>query len=253
MKSLRLLAFFVFSWLFFLFLYAPASLLTPLAEKAGARLVAPEGRLWAGQARLEAAGLSLDRVEWHFLPASLLRLRPAVQVHAELPGGVLDAQVAVTFSGHVEAREVDMALAADSPLLASRIPVPLGGVFNLMLASVDASARGIEALQGELFWEEATVNLGAPEALGVLRVELQVAQGRFTGQLSDMGGPLGVRGQLDSEGGRLRLEALITPRPETSPTLRATLGMLGAPAPDGAIPLRQSLPLPAGVLAPAPS
>lgn len=199
------------------------------------------GTVWSGQAaEFRIDGLAVGSIDWFCGPWHLVMLRWSCHVTLQPRGGVLTADLSGGFKGDVlEARNIR----GQSPIAAFEgIATPAGwtGRLELDIERIRIVERRAGEATGKLYVRE----LRAPGAGGAQLgdFELVVGEGAvgsdmLTGRLSDLGGPLRVRGAIELlSDGRYFMSGEVAPGPGAGPAIFDTLSFLGPPDASGRRP-----------------
>lgn len=198
------------------------------------------GTLWQGKARVQVSPgrgtvVTLDHVDWRFVPAPLLRGEIAFQVQAGITNFSGAARVARGFSAwRVESMKAD----GDASALATFVPLlgawrPAGPV---TLAIPEAVLRGQEA-RGELQleWRDATTALSEVRPLGSYRATWKGETGPGRIEVATVRGPLRIIGKgTTTPGLRVAFSGEARGEGEQAKALEPLLDLMGPRRPDGA-------------------
>lgn len=206
MRVASLAAIGIAAYVVFLVATTPAAVIVEHGERPpNVQLDQPQGTMWSGAVRASIAvpggAFVIDRIEWRFVPAELLRGRMAFDIHATAPQ--LDATARLThgFDGlgasAISARGDAALLAAASPLAAAARPSGPVSLQSPRLAFNEREIRGDATLE----WRGAAA--GVPE----LR-----APGSYRAQLHGEGGPAKVTVTTLEGSYVVRAEGTLTPR-----------------------------------------
>jgi general secretion pathway protein N len=199
------------------------------------------GTIWSGQAaEMRIEGHAIGAIDWFCRPWHLVILRWSCHVMLQPPGGAFEADLSGGFNDEeFEARN----LRGHSPIAAFEgIATPSGwtGRLELDIERIRIVGRRAGEATGKLFVRE----LRAPGAGGAQLgdFELVVGEGAvgtdmLTGRLSDLGGPLRVRGAIELQSdGRYFMSGEAAPGPGAGPAIFDTLSFLGPPDASGRRP-----------------
>jgi general secretion pathway protein N len=199
------------------------------------------GTIWSGQAaELRIEGHPVGAIDWFCRPWHLVMLRWSCRVTLQPLDGQFTADLSGGFDGDVlEAAHIR----GQSPIAAFEgIATPAGwtGRLELDIERIRIVQRRAGEATGKLFVRE----LRAPGAGGAQLgdFELVVGEGavgtdRLTGRLSDLGGPLRVRGAVELlSDGRYFMSGEVAPGPGAGPAIFDTLSFLGPPDASGRRP-----------------
>ena len=162
------------------------------------------GSLWNGRAGSVVTGkLTLDNVEWAFLPLRLLLARAAIDVDAEFNGKPLDGRLATGLSGNLAVDELNMRLGASD--VASLVVLPLGelaGDFLLRINSAIFQPGSVPRIDGTLKWNKAAVTVAETADLGNVSVSIKEDDtSPLTASISNKGGQLALNGPVFAQTG----------------------------------------------------
>lgn len=230
----------VAAFLTFMIAMVPATVLTRWLPP-GVVVTGLDGTIWSGRATsVSLQGRELGAASWSCRPWPLLMLEWSCSVGLQPSGGQVSALLAGDFnSDEIEARD----LSGNLPITyLEDIATPAGWTGRLDLDVVQARIAGglPREAEGRLFVRE----LKAPGPDGALLGDFELAigegavgTGTLTGRLSDLGGPLRVRGtiELKPEGSYL-VTGEVAPGPGAGPAIFDTLDFLGPPDASGRRP-----------------
>ena len=223
----------VIAFLAFLVALMPATVLTrwlpPDVVVSGL-----DGTVWSGHAAgFSLSGRALGAAHWSCRPWPLLKLEWACRLELQPSGGVLSAALSGDFNGaEIEARD----LSGQLPItLFEGIATPKGwtGILELDVARARIVAGQPQDAEGKLLVR----SLRSPGPGGSLLgdFELTIGEGAvgtdtLAGRLTDLGGPLRVRGTIELKRDRSYFASgEVAPGPGAGPAIFDTLGFLGPP------------------------
>lgn len=189
-------------YLLFLALTAPAAKLLPWLQPQlpGLQMSGVAGSLWSGRAqRLQAGGVQLDEVHWHWRPLALFTGALEFGVEAGLNGQPLAAHAGSRlFSGPYLAAVTGSIPAADLLSLAGmRLAEPVGQVtFDIDKVTGLGSSNSFPAVAGNVSWAPARVLAPLELDLGQVQLRTRIEAGATRGQLVASGGVLAVNGDV---------------------------------------------------------
>lgn len=221
------------AFLVFLVALVPATVLTrwlpPEVAVAGL-----DGTIWSGRAsNVSLQGRALDAASWSCRPWPLLVLEWSCRVLLQPSGG----QVSVSLSGDFDADEIEARdLTGNLPItFFEGIATPKGwtGQLDLDVAKARIAGGLPQEAEGKLFVR----GLKAPGPGGALLGDFEltigegaVGTGTLTGRLSDLGGPLRVRGTIELKRDRSYfMSGEVAPGPGAGPAIFDTIAFLGPP------------------------
>jgi general secretion pathway protein N len=223
----------VIAFLVFLVAMVPASVLTRWLPP-GVALTGLDGTIWSGRASgLRLQGRAMGAANWSCRPWPLLALEWSCRVELQPAGGTVSAWLSGDFHGEeVEARD----LSGHLPItLFEGIVTPKGwtGLLDLDISKARIAAGMPQDAEGRI----VVRGLKAPGPGGALLGDFEltigegaVGTGTLTGRLTDLGGPLRVRGTIELKRDRSYfVSGEVSPGPGAGPAIFDTLGFLGPP------------------------
>ena len=200
MRAAALAAIGVVAYAGFLVASMPAAVAVEHGQRPlNVRLDRPQGTIWNGAARASVAvaggTVVVDRVEWRFVPAQLLRGRIGFDIHASSPQLEATARLTHGFDGlaasALSARGDAALLATASALAAAARPSGPVSVQSPHLAWNEREIRGDATLE----WRGAAAALPEPRALGSYRAQLHGAGGPAKVTVTTLEGSYVVRAE----------------------------------------------------------
>ncbi len=221
------------AFLVFLVAMVPATVLMRWLPP-GVAVAGLDGTIWSGRASsVSLQGRALGAASWSCRPWPLLLLEWSCGVVLQPAGG----QVSASLSGNFDAEEIEARdLTGNLPIaFLEGIVTPKGWTGRLDLEVARARiANGLpQDAEGKLFVR----GLKAPGSGGALLGDFEltigegaVGTGALTGRLSDLGGPLRVRGTIELKRDRSYfVSGEVAPGPGAGPAIFDTLAFLGPP------------------------
>lgn len=215
-----------------------------VAGWAGLPLADARGDLWQGSAAVVIGQEALEDLRWRLHLVWPWHGALGARVTATHRGWQAAGALTLGWNGDVKLTDASLAGPLDSPPVARRPPVPLGGMARLDIARATWRQGLLDAEGVRLEARGAQLRLGSPLALGDLVAEVRVIDGRVDGALRDLGGPLDLSGRLsgDARAG-LSLNARLQARPDAPTELADALRLLPL-GPDGGAHVQASAPAP---------
>lgn len=221
------------AFLVFLVALVPAAVLTRWLPP-GVAVTGLDGTIWSGRASsVNLQGRAMGAVSWSCRPWPLLALKWSCRVMLQPSGG----QVLASLSGDFDANEIEARdLTGNLPItFFEGIATPKGWTGQLDLDVAKARIAG--GLPQEAEGKFIVRGLKAPGPAGALLGDFEltigegaVGTGTLTGRLSDLGGPLRVRGTIELKRDRSYfVSGEVAPGPGAGPAIFDTLGFLGPP------------------------
>jgi general secretion pathway protein N len=221
------------AFLVFVIARVPAAVLTRWLPP-GVAVAGLDGTIWSGRASsVSLQGRVLGSASWSCRPWPLLVFEWSCRVMLQPSGG----QVSVSLSGDFDADEIEARdLTGNLPIaFLEGIVRPAGWTGRLDLEVARARiANGMpQDAEGKLFVR----GLKGPGPDGALLGDFEltigegaVGTGTLTGRLSDLGGPLRVRGTIELKRDRSYfVSGEVAPGPGAGPAIFDTLAFLGPP------------------------
>lgn len=203
---------------------------------ANAQCESPAGTVWDGQCeRLHVAGIGLRNVSWQLLPGEFLHGK--LGVRAQLHDPSLDASAKALVNVHGAVQGYDLLARVPMPnVLVPALPSGWSGQLAIDLPRFAAADGRLQSVSGRVRLQE--LQQAAPHAeLGGFEWQLPEtasSDGRFSGPLRDLGGPVRLQGTLTvTLRGEYDLNARIAAAEGASDTVRQMLEGLGPPDPQG--------------------
>jgi general secretion pathway protein N len=207
------------------------------------------GTVWSGKAArivISAAGINQDlgETQWQLHPLALLLGKLSVTVDARNGRDRFATDASFSLGGRLSLSDTDVTLPAS--IIRSWVPLPaqIDGTLALQLKSLSVANAVADDLDGVLTWQDARIDFsGTPVRIGGVAARLSLGdKGQYKVALADLGGDLGIAGQLlyMPQDRNWSADVQLTPRPGLDPNVAAMIGQFGARDASGAITLRQS-------------
>ncbi len=190
----------------------------------------PDGSLWSGS----CSGLTVERMPfgdltWDVAPLRLLT--GTLAAHVVLARGPVtgSADVALRMGGSISLQNLIADLKLD-PRQIPHLPPQLRGSVHTDLSLVRLTHGRIAELKGRIEAHDLSQRTGHVTPLGNYALTFPGGGTEPVGTLTDLGGPLAVRGtlRLTSQPGYV-LEGQVAPRADAAPELVSDLQFLGSP------------------------
>jgi hypothetical protein len=204
----------------------PARSLVPLLP-AGISCDTPGGTIWHGScAQLRASGLALSGISWTVHPRALLGLQLSADVASEDPRAQGSAALVLSQGQRLAVSDLNAQLPLQGGLPV--FPSGLSGTVEVMVGSATLQRGQLTSLQGsvrvlQLRSEAQGADLGSFE----LVFPAVAAGSPIIGQLTDLGGPLSVSGELRLMSGSYDLAGVVAARAAASGDVVQALQLLG--------------------------
>lgn len=188
------------------------------------------GTLWNGRANVITTNrnVTLNNVEWSFLPWRLLLASVAISVNAEFNDKPLDARLSTGISGSLSVDDLNMKLdAADA---ASLVSLPLGelsGTFQLHIDNAYIEQGQVPRVNGTLTWNQAGITIAESANLGDVSVLInEKDESPLSGSISNKGGHLALNGTFTTTAqGAYSLQLSMKPNASASSNLSSSIAM----------------------------
>jgi hypothetical protein len=200
------------------------------------------GSFWQGSANLRAPQLQLDKLSWRVSLGVPWSTPLVVNIRVDDANLRAQSQLGLQWNGAVLFRDTQLDTRLNSPLIASRLPVPLDGTLHFKADSARWSS-GFHAAQGaQLDISELRLLMGEPLLLGSFVAQAEVNDGKLNTTLRDTAGALQLRGEIKGDAASgVSLQARAQARPGAPQALLDTLNLLPA-APEGGALLQTQVP-----------
>lgn len=238
------------AFVLFLIVLAPAARVYPVVAKQRplpVHLYALGGTVWHGHADVATAGdLRLEDFSWWIRPFALALGRLETRLAFELAGHRLQGTVGRRLGGPVYLHDVSarLPLSQIEPLF-TRAAMGLEGEIALELDEAEVVDHAISVLRGRFTVSNAAVGAPLNLPLGSYTMDLTSEAGTVRGVLRDGGGPLRLEGVVTLKpDGSYQLTAQFTARDARRPELIQALNMVGTPGPGGTVTVTRTGRLP---------
>jgi general secretion pathway protein N len=221
----------IVAYFIFLITTIPAA---PVIDLFGDRIPASinniSGTLWDGQAGSITTNknLTLNNIEWSFLPLHLLAVSIAVDVNAEFNDKPLTTRLSTGLSGKLVAS--DLSINLDASDITPLIALPFGelsGEFNLAINKAVLEQGSVPQLDGTINWNRAAVTIAETAELGNVSILLnEDDDSPLNASISNKGGQLTLNGNLTTTAqGDYTLQLKMKPNANASDNLVSSLAM----------------------------
>lgn len=202
------------------------------------------GTLWQGSAQLRLPELQLDKLSWQVHLGAPWSSPLQADLRVDDASLRAQSQLGLQWNGDVILRDTQLDTRLNSPLLASRLPVPLDGTLHFKADSARWS-RGLEGAQGvQLDVRDLELLMGESLLLGSFVARVEANDGKLNTTLRDTAGALQLQGEIKGDAASgVSLQARAQARPGAPQALLDTLNLLPA-APEGGVLLQTRVPAP---------
>lgn len=201
------------------------------------------GTLWSGHvSRMQVEGVDQGGLRWEWQAAGLLRGKISLDLSWQPRNGQVTARLDAGLNS-LQLKEVAGRLDAASMAAVNKAPFILGGHWLLDVPLLELNdLQYVGQAEGKLTWENAAGGLPTALPLGHLTADLSGDDGWLVFDLSDRGGPLGLRGDARWRPGQaLALNTQMQARAGADAALVGGLGLLGRPDTQGWVTWRAKL------------
>ena len=194
------------------------------------------GTLWHGEAvAVRAAGIDVERLEWHLHPLALLGGRVSTHVEVTQAEDHLSADLILS-ADRIEAYGVDATI--DVATLAGRVlPAGWAGPTRLNFEEIVFSGNWITSIRGTAETGTLKGPADAQPFLGSYRLQFdQDAVAKpdlLVGHFRDLSGPIEISGDLELSRTRAVLSGWVRTRPAAAPKVVADIAKLPEVDPQG--------------------
>lgn len=202
-----------------------------------------DGSAWHGRVlRLAVNQQAVGPLVWQFDPLMLLIGRTEYRVYVQSGNGGGELRTGINLLGTRYVHDAQLSVPAADIAQQLRLNlIALGGNFQTDIQKLSFNADWVDALEGQVVWQDAQVQQPSRVALGNLQMQLSLREAQIVGALSDQGGPLELGGEvLIGQDKSYRLNALVKARDGADPQLQQALQMLGNPDAQGRYNLQLS-------------
>lgn len=210
------------------------------------QLAGIDGSVWSGRVEsLVYRKALLGEMSWKLSPFSLLIGKAQIDTLLQSKNGYVQSEVSTPLGGGlVELINTKGQLPiSELTRFTPYMPVALDGMVSMDLDEVAVAADGhLLRAEGTLIWSQAKMTAPQALAFGDLQVTLHTeAEGEVSGDISDRGGPLKVKGTLKLSPDRsYDIRATVAVAPNAPAPLVQSLGWLGKPDAKGSYHLKYS-------------
>lgn len=201
------------------------------------------GTLWSGHvSQMQVDGVDQGGLRWDWQPSGLLRGKVSLDLFWQPRNGQVTARLDAGLSS-LQLKDVDGRLDAGSMAAVNKAPFVLAGHWLLDVPLLELNdLQYVGEAEGQVTWENAAGGLPRALSLGHLTADLSGVEGWLVLQLSDQGGPLGLRGDARWRPGQaLALDTQMQARADADAALVGGLSLLGQPDAQGWITWRAKL------------
>ncbi len=238
----------IISYLLFTLINTPAATVLSLVENQVSlpvKFYGVQGTIWQGQTDrlMMQGGPPIDNLRWELQPVALFTASIAADVQAQVKQQNVIGHVRVNSSGNIEASDLRARLEASAVQQLAAIPFgQLGGVFNIDIASLQASQQSIPQADGRISWKNARLTMMETVDLGEVLFELKPGeQGSLDLVVSNKGGDISISGRAKVLANkRYTVDINLTPQRSASANVTQSLGMFARRQSNGSYLFKQS-------------
>lgn len=235
MPSLRVMLLVAALFTVVVLLRLPAAWVTPLLPDR-VQCESPSGTAWNGRcATLIVDARPLANASWELLPDELLHGKIGLRLKIDDASLQASAKVLLALKGRVQCYDLLLRLPLPSPL-APGTPPGWSATLELDLPRLEARGEQLQSISGtvrvrQLQQAQPRIDFGGFEWL---LAEGALANGRVSGAVRDLGGPLRLQGTLTAGlKGDYDLDARAAAGPGADDTLQRALQQMGPADPQG--------------------
>lgn len=188
------------------------------------------GTLWSGRAAAVTTrqNITLNSVEWSFLPSRLLLASIAVKVEAEYNSRPLHTRLSTGIGGKLEVNDLEMKI--DAADIASLVSLPIGelsGIMQLRIETAYLEPGSVPSVKGTLNWSQASVTVAETAELGNVSVLIDESdESPLSASISNKGGHLSLNGTFAASAqGDYSLELNMKPNASADSNLSSSIAM----------------------------
>ncbi|HEY1076117.1 MAG TPA: type II secretion system protein N [Fontimonas sp.] len=251
MKTRHLIIAGILTFVVGLLVQAPAALLYAwIAPKAGlpVNVLGVDGTLTQGRATQIRFGnqVLVADIDWTLRPLGLLLGRLSYQLHSGTPPLLIDGKVSQGLTGTAFSPLVANGELRTLAAAAGQNFIPVNGVINLDLSSLQLRKDWPVAAEGTLQLNNLEWTLGKqPAPLGSYQAVLTTEDDQIVARISSLAGSVDISGEARAKPDRSYAYALkLKPKPDAPPMIANLMKQLGTPDAQGYYSLRNSVDAP---------
>lgn len=231
MKMRRLLLAGIALFLVGLIVMTPARLAATMLP-ASVSLDGLQGSVWSGSTRqLIVSGTGIGRLQWQFVPTSVLVGRLGYDLRLDMPGGTLRARALAGPGGALVLEGVEGSFPVNYLVRGMRLG-RLDGRVSLVMDRAELQSGWPVSLQGNVAVGNLVQHVPRTTQLGNYQARFDGqtnADGALVGKISTLAAPLDVSGVVSLDGQRkVQLDILISVTASTPDEIRQALPLLAA-------------------------
>ncbi|HHJ80844.1 MAG TPA: type II secretion system protein N [Candidatus Tenderia electrophaga] len=214
-----------------------------LAEQAPQlRAAGLSGTVWSGKAGvLQVGDRNLEKLQWQLKPWSVLFGQLELDVRLDGADVAGQASIGLKPDGAIRLTDVDLRLSAAEMSKQFKVPVDLGGQFNVQLHSAELMGQKLQSAEGVIRWQRAALVSPFAQPMGEFVARLSTEADVIKAQVKDDGGPLQLDGVAKlTPDGRYDFNGSVSVRDAQQKLLVQGVRAMGRPGKDGRVPLRYS-------------
>lgn len=230
----------VSSYILFLLIYAPASIvITALNESIPQiKIEGIAGTIWNGSAKriTYANKYTLDDAHWSVCTWRLIIGEACVELDAKYMLNDIHSEIGINVAGTLKARDIKANL--DAETLGKQLNLPLGelsGDVFFDIEQLEWEGDSIPSTTGVINWNNAAVTFAEKIQLGTISIKITESdEFPLNATISNKGGHLAINGLTNiNADGAYTLELRLLPDNSASTNLRKNIGLFAKKQSDG--------------------
>ena len=247
----RLIALGLITFLIFLLLSAPASLITNLlTRQTGMEFTSTSGTIWHGHAKqITGPNIAIGPVEWKIRPWYLLRAQLAADILIHKGSSSDDVAGSLWLSAGLPAsinvRDANLNADAAWVFSVAAIPIAANGRFYVRMPHLRARAGTLPQVEANINWRQAGISYPHEYNLGTYSVAIrhqpETDPQFIVATVSDENSMLHVNGQAKiDQGGAYQLDLNVSADSVAPLAISRVLPMLGNQQSDGSVQIKRN-------------
>lgn len=230
MKPFKLILLAVLSFVFFLLINTPATVIQyiiPASSNPSIKHGTLTGTLWQGHATYVRINQhQIDELNWSFKPWRLLLGQLALGIDASYQQRPVSGDLSVSISRTLTLENVNAKF--DSSVISDIAQIPFGqldGLIQIQLQHAELSQSSVPIANGTINWQQASITVADTADLGKVSIVLaETAELPLTARISNQGGVIKLDGNLHlTTTGDYKLELNMLPSANAKANIKKSL------------------------------
>jgi len=202
MKKRHYFSIVIFSYLLFLIVTVPASLVTNIInENAPVEIQGASGTIWNGKANLISINdiAHLNETEWNFLAWKIFTGHAAFQISTHFDDQKIVGEIGVSFLKQFFVNNFSAKITSEKVAELADIPlVQLSGMITLDIEHAHWKMDELPLASGDITWNSATITVAETVSLGNLNIALnENGDHLLNADIKNQGGDIRVSGNAE--------------------------------------------------------